>query len=50
MLPNVMEWLEWAIEQVSLGNADKLEMHGFKVYRCGTIVRIDKKCVFKDYK
>lgn len=46
MLPEEMHWLEWAIEQVMKGNAAKLQQYDYTVYRCGTIVRIDKKDVF----
>ena len=44
------EWLDWAIEQIKSGFVNKLERFDTTVYRCGTIIRIDIKGQFKDYK
>ena len=41
------EWLDWAIETIASGVVNKLEKYDTTVYRCGTIIRIDKKGVFK---
>jgi len=44
------EWLEWAIEQIKAGCCNKLEKYNTTVYRCGTVVRVDIKRCFDDYK
>lgn len=44
------EWLEQAITAIENGLGTKLEKDNIVVYRCGTIIRIDIKGVFKDYK
>lgn len=40
------EWLDWAVESIRLGDANKLQRENVTVYRCGTIIRIDIKGVF----
>ena len=44
------KWLEQAMTVIENGLAAKLEKDNVIVYRCGTIIRIDVKGVFKDYK
>lgn len=44
------DWLEQAITAIENGLASKLEKDNIIVYRCGTVIRIDVKGVFKDYK
>ena len=44
------DWLEQAVTAIENGLAEKLEKDNIIVYRCGTIIRIDVKGVFKDYK
>jgi hypothetical protein len=44
------KWLEQAMTAIENGLANKLEKDGVIIYRCGTIIRIDVKGVFKDYK
>ena len=44
------EWLEQAVTAIENGLGTKLEKDNVTVYRCGTIIRIDIKGVFKDYK
>ena len=46
MKQEVYEWLDWAIECIKNEMVNRLEKYDFVVYRCGTIIRIDKKGVF----
>lgn len=47
---NNTENLQNAIETARDGKATRVEVDGFLVYRCGTIIRIDIKGVFNDNK